>query len=80
LSESRFPDLLETLAVEVIERVGGDESGASQAGALPLSLRQQSSARLGLKQKREWNAIQGFEGEAAKSNGKDQSDSKTASP
>ena len=34
LSESRFPDLLETLVVEVIERVGGDESGALQAGGL----------------------------------------------
>jgi hypothetical protein len=34
LSESRFPDLVETLAVKVIERVAGDESGALQAGAL----------------------------------------------
>ena len=32
LSESRFPDLLETLVVKVIERVSGGESGALQAG------------------------------------------------
>ena len=38
MSESRFPDLLETLVVEVIERVGGHESGAQKAGVFARSL------------------------------------------